>query len=156
MWLLDINPFSSVTDSLLFDWSEDTLAAPLSPQGDDEVLPPDVFLRLYFEPASAPSHGHNGHQATAQNGTESVGELSEDSAASLRAHGTSFGRNSVDDVGFDFEFRCVPSSLYIVPDPMGRYRGPADVEMGTLMGGTGGGNDLEALIETCRLAARND
>lgn len=51
-----------------------------------------------------------------------------------------------------FEFRSVPSSLHMVPDPMGRYRGPADVAMGTLMGGTGGDGGLEELIESCRLA----
>lgn len=49
----------------------------------------------------------------------------------------------------EVEFRCVPSSAHMVPDPMGRYRGPADVGMGTLVGGTG---QLEDLIENCRLA----
>lgn len=155
VWLLDINPFAVVTDSLLFDWSEDTLTAPLPPQPEEEELPPGVFLRLHFEPTPVQPHVEADGVKTEQSGPRSTRETGESNASSV-ACGAGMGCNVVGSSDMDFEFRCVPSSLHIVPDPMGRYRGPADVEMGTLMGGTGGGTDLEELIEACRLAATSD
>lgn len=186
VWLLDINPFSAVTDSLLFDWSEDALAAPLPPpkrttqQGEDEeALPPDVFMRIHFDP-SPPSTGAEGENQPPQtpeeaavknsasileqeqkqqhnaDGDEGEGSCRETSSTSIfaGATGVTFAAGTGER---DFELRCVPSSLHMVPDPMGRYRGPADVGMGTLTGGMGGegGLELEDLIETCRLAAKD-
>lgn len=179
VWLLDINPFSAVTDSLLFDWSEDALAAPLppppTPLADEETLPPDVFMRIHLDP-SAPLGAANGaglpqaeNQAPAENGSSVVpqqleqvsggmaeGRSGEEPPRSILAGATGF--TLVGGEGADFELRCVPSSLHMVPDPMGRYRGPADVGMGTLMCGTGGdgGLELEDLIESCRLAANEN
>lgn len=180
VWLLDINPFSSVTDSLLFDWSEDALAAPLPPAPipqEEETLPPGVFMRLYFDPASpslgAGDYGAASSDAPASSGIPSPGqgkggaslaggEASEGGGGALGGEGgASEGGGAGGLAGHalggrekerGFEFRCVPSSLHMVPDPMGRYRGPADVAMGTLMGGTGGDGGLEELIESCRLA----
>ncbi|CAM9408619.1 unnamed protein product [Ectocarpus sp. 6 AP-2014] len=169
VWLLDMNPFSGVTDSLLFDWSEDALAAPLPPrpptldQGE-ETLPPGVAMRIHFDPSST----HGGHASSTPSGTvEAPGTDPSDSQ-----QGPPGGRTEATGVleratgitlagggeGRDFEFRCVPSSLHMVPDPMGRYRGPADVGMGTLACGTGGngGLELEDLIESCRLAEKDD
>ena len=182
VWLLDINPFSGVTDSLLFDWSEDALTAPLPApaptprQQDEEELPPGVFMRVHFDPVSpSPPPG----------GVDSAGPLAAAAAEAGAAVGENGSRSSMCSAGGasegqrgepgnvrknvlagatgfalagregrGFELRCVPSSLHMVPDPMGRYRGPADVGMGTLMCGTGGsgGLELEDLIETCRLA----
>lgn len=173
VWLLDINPFSAVTDSLLFDWSEDALAAPLPPppipRGEEETLPPDVFMRIHFEPSPSLGAANDAGPSDTEN------QVSLDNGSSFPQPqeqvfgGVDQGRGVVprNDLagatgftlaggeGADFELRCVPSSLHMVPDPMGRYRGPADVGMGTLMCGTGGegGLELEDLIESCRLAA---
>lgn len=167
VWLLDINPFSGVTDSLLFDWSEDALAAPLpprppTPDQEEETLPPGVSMRIHLDPS--PTHG--GHASSTPSGA--VGAPGNDPSDSqqgpagggrttgvlARATGITLAGGE----GRDFEFRCVPSSLHMVPDPMGRYRGPADVGMGTLACGTGGngGLELEDLIESCRLAEKDD
>lgn len=186
VWLLDINPFSAVTDSLLFDWSEDALAAPLPPapippQEDDEGLPPGVFMRVHFDPAprpppppaggedtGPPAAGEAGAAAAAESsprsstcsagagGEEGEGRRERQSGnvpSNILAGATGFTLAGGGE-GRGFELRCVPSSLHMVPDPMGRYRGPADVGMGTLMCGTGGsgGLELEDLIEACRLA----
>lgn len=172
VWLLDINPFSAVTDSLLFDWSEDVLDAPLPPphtsRGEEETLPPDVFMRIHFDPSPpgaadcvGPPYSENG--AAVENSSsfsqqqEQVPEGMEQSRCggprNVLAGATGFTLAVGDET--DFELRFVPSSLHMVPDPMGRYRGPADVGMGTLMCGTGGDGslDLEELIESCRLDA---
>ncbi|CAM9290914.1 unnamed protein product [Ectocarpus sp. 4 AP-2014] len=169
VWLLDINPFSGVTDSLLFDWSEDALAAPLPPrpltldQGE-ETLPSGVAMRIHFDPS--PTHG--GHASSTPSGTVAApgndpsdsqqgppGGRTRETGVLARATGITLAGGQEER---DFEFRCVPSSLHMVPDPMGRYRGPADVGMGTLACGTGGngGLELEDLIESCRLAEKND
>lgn len=187
VWLLDINPFAAVTDSLLFDWSEDALAAPLPAQPEEEALPPDVFLRLHLKPkpvlphvvdqstpvpphveaeptpippnvASGNGEGHppptawHGDLERSPPDTRNSDSEVEDEVA----RGARVGCTLVGSSGMDFEFRCVPSTSHIVPDPMSRYRGPADLEMGTLMGGAEGSTGLEDLIETCRLAAKND
>lgn len=188
VWLLDINPFSAVTDSLLFDWSEDALAAPLPPPAqttqqaeDEEALPPDVFMRIHFNPSppsadakvTPPPPPQTPEGAAEKNGASTLqtqrqqqqgtagggagGHGGEAGATSILAGatGVTFAAGSGDR---DFELRCVPSSLHMVPDPMGRYRGPADVGMGTLKTGTGGegGLELEDLIEACRLAPKDD
>lgn len=160
VWLLDINPFSVVTDSLLFDWSEDVLAAPLPPKAPkkdgDETLPPDVFLRLHIQATDvSPSHGVITGPASdtqipteARDGSNSRSEPEEEkcrTAVNTDAGFVASGRGVL-----NFCFRCVPSNLHIMSDPMGRYRGPADVDMGTLLGGTEGNGDFEHLIETCR------
>eukprot|EP00752_Nemacystus_decipiens_P007422 g6635.t1 len=180
VWLLDINPFSAVTDSLLFDWSEDALAAPLPPAAptppaqDGETLPPGVFLRVHFDPAPPgpppPGEDSAGPPALAEADAEaraaggengsSAGEVGEarrgeprNVPSNILAGATGFTLGGGEGRGF--ELRCVPSNLHMVPDPMGRYRGPADVGMGTLMGGGTGGSGglaLEDLIESCRLA----
>lgn len=151
-----------MTDSLLFDWSEDVLAAPLSalpiPQ-EEETLPPDVFMRLHFEPSppsgDAAAAAFQRHSSTTAGRPSDVGAQQKYRATINSAHQAELEGHILprgDEA--DFEFRCVPSSLHMVPDPMGRYRGPADVGMGTLMSGTGGdGGGLEELIESCRLAA---
>lgn len=169
VWLLDINPFSSVTDSLLFDWSEDALAAPLPPAPipqEEETLPPGVFMRLHFDPSPSSGEGGGGAAAAAVatnttgspgvpppgqggGGASQGGDAVASQGGSAPEAGHALGREGAER---GFEFRCVPSSLHMVPDPMGRYRGPADVAMGTLMGGTGGEGGLEELIESCRLA----
>lgn len=151
VWLLDINPFSSVTDSLLFDWSEDALAAPLPAPTippDEETLPEGVFMRLHFEPPRS--------ETTADTGVSDVEEASRDRAeGGGGGGGLAVTRVTVaGGVGTEVEFRCVPSSTHMVPDPMGRYRGPADVGMGTLVGGGAGG--LDDFIESCRTAADDD
>lgn len=178
MWLLDMNPFSAVTDSLLFDWSEDALAAPLppppTPRTEEETLPPDVFMRIHFDPPAPLGSATNGapppdaeNQTPIENGSSVVippqleqgaggvaeGWSGEEPSRNILAGATGF--TLAGGEGADFELRCVPSSLHMVPDPMGRYRGPADVGMGTLMCGTGGdgGLEIEDLIESCRLAA---
>lgn len=182
VWLLDINPFSAVTDSLLFDWSEDVLAAPLPPaaqqeeeEEEEEALPPGVFMRVHFDPAppSPPPPGAGeasaGAPAAPAEARAAAGESSPRSSTcfaggagkgdqpgnvptNVLAGATGF--TLAGGEGRGFELRYVPSSLHMVPDPMGRYRGPADVGMGTLMCGTGGsgGLELEDLIESCRLA----
>lgn len=130
VWLLDINPFSTVTDSLLFDWAEDVLYAPLpvsTAPTDGDSLPSDVSIRLYFDPSTSAVH------------TKGI------TGYTLAAGG-----------GKDFEFRCVPSNFHILPDPMGRYRGPADVAMGTLAGGIDGNEGLDSLINACRHASDED
>eukprot|EP00903_Cladosiphon_okamuranus_P008255 g7946.t1 len=178
VWLLDINPFSAVTDSLLFDWSEDALAAPLPPaapqeeEEEEEALPPGVFVRVHFDPAPPslppPTGGDSAGDLAAVAAAEAVATAAESNPknsaccaggagevgqpGNLLAGATGF--TLAGGEGRGFELRCVPSSLHMVPDPMGRYRGPADVGMGTLMCGTGGsgGLELEDLIESCRLA----
>ena len=179
VWLLDINPFSAVTDSLLFDWSEDALAAPLpaaaAQQGEGEALPPGVFMRVHFDPAPPPPGedpaetpaAATAAAAGAEAGAAARGNSPRSSTCCAGGAGEGQPGNVPRNVfagatgftlaggeGRGFELRCVPSSLHMVPDPMGRYRGPADVGMGTLMCGTGGpgGLELEDLIESCRLA----
>lgn len=174
-----------MTDSLLFDWSEDVLAAPLppaaTPQEEEETLPPGVFMRLYLEPplpsaSAASATGDSGPEAAGDSsdvddlaavvdpGTGTAGhrqnaeENSEQVQSAISATPEGVGSVSTGSARGDrgFDFRCVPSSLHMVPDPMGRYRGPADVGMGTLVGGPGGEGGLEDLIETCRLAESGD
>lgn len=184
VWLLDVNPFSAVTDSLLFDWSEDALAAPLPPtpaippQQGEEALPPGVFMRVHFDPAPRPrapppplreDSARGGSSAAEARVAAGEGASPSDSVCSAGAEAGEGRRGNVPRnvlagaTGFTlagageergFELRCVPSSLHMVPDPMGRYRGPADVGMGTLMCGTGGsgGLEVEDMIQSCRLA----
>ena len=140
VWLLDINPFSGVTDSLLFDWAEDVLSAPLPEPlfpTDEETLLSGVSMRLYFDPSPSAAG-----PAPAAGDTEDETE----------GQTTAAGYTLADGGCVDFEFRCVPSSLHIIPDPMGRYRGPADVSMGTLAGRTDGDGGLDDLIDACRRA----
>lgn len=153
MWLLDINPFSAVTDSLLFDWSEDVLAAPLPAPvipPDEETLPEGVSMRLHFEPtppSSRPPRLKNTTETELSDAEEAPGDGAEGGEGD---GGLAITRVTVaGEVGVEVEFRCVPSRAHMVPDPMGRYRGPADLGMGTLVGGTG---QLEDLIESCRFA----
>lgn len=129
-----------MTDSLLFDWAEDALCAPLpasTAPTDGEALPSGESIRLYFEPSSSAAH------TAPLPATETVIKGSTGIAGYTLAAGG----------GKDFEFRCVPSNLHILPDPMGRYRGPADVAMGTLAGGIDGNAGLDDLIDACRRTA---
>lgn len=157
VWLLDINPFSTVTDSLLFDWTEDTLAAPLTAppteQEDEEELPPDVFLRLHFQPSEEPpvTQARETSTTTPSNGVRAHGGSQEGQAIELSNMGFSLGTRDT----LDFDFRIIPSELHLVPDPMARYRGPADLDMGTLVGSTSGNEDVEQLVERCRLEAES-
>lgn len=132
-----------MTDSLLFDWAEDVLHAPLpdyTAPNDGEALPPEVSIRLYFDPSSSAVH------TVAPVPTSAAAEVTNGIAGYTLAAGG----------GKDFEFRCVPSNFHILPDPMGRYRGPADVVMGTLGGGMDGNAGLDGLINACRRASDED
>lgn len=168
VWLVDINPFSTVTDSLLFDWSEDALVAPVPPQPtttqDEEELPPDVFLRLHFQPASVrptstrdmtpaarPPDGVSGHPQARGGEGDHAGRAEQGHVGQASQMGV--GRGGTRDRNFAFRF--VPSDSHLAPDPMGRYRGPADLDMGTLAWGAEGGVDFERLLEACRAEGTN-
>ncbi|CAM9506791.1 unnamed protein product, partial [Choristocarpus tenellus] len=146
VWLLDVNPFSPVTDTLLFQWGEGPLEKP-SPFASLTYVEGCTHSEIKDKHSDHPCDGFRARSVADRVSCCSCVKSSADEGIKL---GSDICEGYIladsGDVG-DFELRLVPSDLHTVSDPMGCYRGPADMGMGVLGGGAGEeGIDFDELM----------